>query len=319
MAGVLRRAVLGGMAAAAWAAGAGARPRGRPVAPADLEGTWTLGTYTDLERPADLHALVLTPAEAEAYEGPRRKLRGMPAPKAEDVLGQAEAEFNERGDGLGRVRGQIRSSWIVDPPDGKIPFTPAGLAALAREKTDPALPAANPEETGVTTRCLGSAAAGAPMAGAPDANLFQIVQTPAAVVILTEKYHEARIIRMGTAAQGPPQPPQWTGDGVGHWEGATLVVETLGNHPGQHWRGGRLLGADTTRVTERFTRTGPAELTYEFTVTDPALYTQPWRGEMALKPAPGAMFEFACHEGNYSLPGILAGARVEERAATTGW
>ena len=305
-----------------WAAGDGASARARLAAPANLEGTWTLGTYTDLERPAALHALVLTPAEAEAYEGPRRKLRGMPAPTAEDVLGQAEAEFNERGDGLGRVRGQIRSSWIVNPPDGKIPFTPAGLAALAREKTDPALPVANPEQTGVTTRCLASAAAGAPMVGAPDANLFQLVQTPDAVVIVSEKYHEARIVRIAAdgsaAARGPAQPPQWTGDGVGHWEGATLVVETLGGRPGAIWRGGRLLAADTTRTTERFTRTGPAELTYEFTVEDPVLYTQAWRAEMTLHPAPGRMFEFACHEGNYSLPGILAGGRREEQAAAKG-
>jgi hypothetical protein len=209
---------------------------------------------------------------------------------------------------------QIRSSWIVDPPDGKIPFSPEGLATLARTKTEQF---ANPEGLGVTTQCLANGAAGAPMSGGPDANLFQLVQTPGAVVIVSEKYHEARIIRMvaACAASGPPQPPQWTGDGVGHWEGATLVVETKGLRPNTIWRGGRVMAAGTTRVTERFTRTAPDELTYEFTVEDPVLYTRPWRAEMALKPAPGPMYEFACHEGNYSLPGILAGARLDERAA----
>ncbi|THD50564.1 hypothetical protein [Phenylobacterium sp.] len=312
MAGVLRRAVLGGLAAgASLGAGAGAA-RARVPRPADLEGVWTLGTYTDLERPPALHALVLTPAEAEAYEAPRRRLGGMPVPNADDVLGQAETERSERGDGLARVRGQIRSSWIVDPPDGRIPFTAEGLAAVARARTEQF---ANPEGLSGTTRCLANAAAGAPMSGGPDANLFQLVQTPDAVVIVSEKYHEVRIIRMGAAARGPVQPPQWTGDGVGHWEGASLVAETRGGHPGAILRGGRLMAVETSRVTERFTRTARDELIYEFTVEDPVLYARAWRGEMALRPAPGRMFEFACHEGNYSLPGILAGARLEEREA----
>lgn len=313
---VKRRALLAaGLSLAGGAAAlAKAKPNPGKLGPRDLEGAWTLGSYTDLERPAALKSLVLTPAEAEAYEAPRRRLRGMPPPAADDALGQAEAEFNERGDGLARVKGQIRSSWIVDPPDGKIPFTAAGLAALAAaraERYD------DPETLNGTTRCLANAAAGAPMAGAPDANLFQIVQTPAWVVIVTEKYHEARIIRIVGDAQapGPPQPPQWTGDGVGHWEGATLVVATAGQRPGVVQRGGRLLAAPTTRVVERFRRSGPGELYYQFTVEDPVLYSQAWRGEMTIHRAPGRMFEFACHEANYSLAGILAGARRAEHEA----
>ncbi len=180
MTGVLRRAVLGGLAASA---GAGAAWAHRPAKRPDLQGTWSLATYTDIERPPGLHALVLTPAEAEAYEAPRRRLHGMPAPAADDLLGQTEAEFNERGDGLARVRGQIRSSLVIEPPDGTIPFTAAGLAAVAKAKAERT---ANPEDLTASTRCLTNATAGAPMAGGPDAPLFQLVQTPDAVVIFTE-------------------------------------------------------------------------------------------------------------------------------------
>lgn len=305
-----RRQVLAAAGAAALPVGARAASRGT-VPGRDLQGTWTLASYTTFERPKTLKALNLTPAEAEAFEAPLRALRGQ-ARGEDDAVDQTDSEYPERGAGLGRVNGQIRSSWIVDPADGHVPFTKAARARLALDRKG-AEAHANPEDENGPTRCVANSAAGAPMIGGPDANLFQVVQTRDAVAIVTEKYHEVRIVRLGAAAAGPPQPPSWLGDSVGRWDGATLVVETAGLRPGEVIRGTHLYRSPTTRVVERFTRLAPDALAYAFTVEDPALYTQAWRGEMVLRPANGPMFEFACHEGNYSLPGILAGARREER------
>jgi hypothetical protein len=171
----------------------------------------------------------------------------------------------------------------------------------------------DPEDLNGPERCLATVAAGAPMTGAPDANLFQVVQTKDHVVILSEKYHDARIVRLADRSRPRPLPPSWLGDSVGRWEGATLVVETEGGHRGATNRGFHLVTSETTRVTERFTRSGPGEIFYEFAVEDPVLYTRPWKGEMVLHRETGRLFEYACHEGNYSLPGILAGARRGER------
>ena len=198
---------------------------------------------------------------------------GCPPPSRGEV-GQPESEFNERGDGLARVNGQVRSSWIVDPADGHMPYTPAASGRLGLDK--PPYPKFdNPEDRPVNERCLGNGAAGAPMLGGPDTNLFLVVQTKDNVAILTEKYHDVRIVRLGSGPRPHPLPPSWLGDSVGHWEGDTLVVETVGLRPGMTGRGQRLFLTDASRVGERFTRTGPSELFYEFTVEDPSLFTRP--------------------------------------------
>jgi hypothetical protein len=302
----LLAAALMAPAAAAW----GKAPRRRPTDPRNLEGAWTLATYTPLERPKTLKTLVLTPAEGEAYEAPLRRYHGVVKPP-EDPVDQADSEYPERGEGLARVNGEIRTSWIVDPPDGLVPFTAAARERLGLDRKES--PSDNPEDLGGTTRCVSNAAAGAPMIGAADANVFQLVQTRDAVAIVTEKYHDVRIVRL--AAGRAAQPPSWLGDSVGRWDGATLVIETTGVRPGEVLRGAHLYRSPTTRVVERFTRLAHDRLGYAFTVEDPALYTRPWRGEITLTAANGPMFEFACHEGNYSLPGILAGARLAEREA----
>ena len=274
-----------------------------------LEGVWTLESYTNLERPKELRALVLTAAEAEAYEAPRRALHGMPASKPGEP-GQQESEFNERGEGLARVGGEIRSSWIVDPPDGLIPYTAAAKARLGVGKPPTEARMDNPEDLSGATRCMGNFAAGAPMIGAPDTNLFQIVQTPAAIAILTEKYHDVRIVRLGGTAAAVRS---WLGESIGRWDGDTLVIDTTGLRPGFTSRGFWVSG--DTRVVERLRRIGAAELLYEFTVEDPSLFSRPWRGEMSLHPAKGAIYEYACHEGNYSLPSILRAARMADKPA----
>jgi hypothetical protein len=152
------------------------------------------------------------------------------------------------------------------------------------------------------------------MFGAADSNLVQILPTADAVVILTEKFHDARVVRLDRAPVQTP-PPTLLGWSVGRFEGRSLIIESGGFRRGLTLRFQGIFVSDKTRVTERLTRGGPRELLYEFTVSDDDLFLHPWRGEMTLQAAEGRMFEYACHEGNYAAANILAGARRAERDA----
>lgn len=298
-----RRRFLAPLAAvAAFPAFASAAARRTP----DLQGLWTNASYTRLERPPELKTLVLTPQQARAYEQTLAPTDGVPVP-ANDTLGQHQSEFSEAGSGLARIRGEPRSSWIIDPADGRLPYNPAAIANLGVGEKPTAERFDNPEDRPTDERCLTASGAGAPIINGFDTNLLQIVQTPDHVVILTEKYHDARIIRLSDTA--PPQPAAWMGDSIGHWSGDSLVVETGGLRPGITKRSQRFYLSAQSKVIERFTRIGPAEILYEFTVIDPALFTQTWRGEMVFTTTRGPLYEYACHEGNYSLPSILSAAR----------
>ena len=172
------------------------------------------------------------------------------------------------------------------------------------------------EERPTDERCLTARGAGAPILNSPDTNTIQIVQTPGDIVIVSEKNHDARIIRMDGKAPAPWEPRDWMGVSVGRWQGRVLVVETTGRRAGLTRTGGLTLSG-AGRVVEAFERTGPAEITYRFTVEDFSLYTRAWRGEMVFRPAGGLLYEYACHEGNYSLPSILSAARQAETAVET--
>jgi hypothetical protein len=283
----------------------------QPPPEASLDGTWTYAWYTDFQRPKEFKSLVATPEEAEAYEAPRRALGGQ-LPSAEGELGQAESEFNDAGPGLARVRGEIRTSWIIDPANGRIPYAEdvrerMGIGKPAVERYD------NVEERSTYERCLTAAGAGAPLRNSPDTDLLQIVQTPGDIVIVSEKNHDARIVRMNAPAPAAWEPRDWLGVSVGRWRDRTLVVETTHRRPGLN-RAASVLLSGGGKVTEEFTRTGPDEITYVFTVEDYSLFTQPWRGEMVMRRSPGRIFEYACHEGNYALPSILSAARQAEAA-----
>lgn len=289
-------------------------PKAAPAAFGDLTGTWTNAWYTKLERPKAFKTLAVTPAEAEAYEQPRRELRGELHSK-EDALGQNESEFPDNGPGLARIRGEIRSSWITGPADGRIPWTDAARKRLYVHAEGPDI-YDNVEDRDTDERCLTNASGAAPLINAHDGNVLEIVQAPDAVVIVGEKNHETRIVPI--ARPGEPDPsvgalPSWNGVSVGHWEGKTLVVTTDHFRPGDTKLEDNIFITEHGRVVERFTRTGPREISYFFEVTDPTLFTQPWRGEQVFRPSEGRMFEYACHEGNYSLPTILNSARVAER------
>lgn len=292
-----RRAVLAG-AASVLGGSAAAGPR---VSQRDLDGYWTGASYTNLERPEELSRPTMTPAEAEVWEAPRRAQGGM-APSREGEVGQAESEFNERGAGMMRIDGEIRTSLVVDPPDGRIPYRPEVVAALGLDKP-PREEGDGPEQRPLSERCLSSQLSGAPMIPGPDANVLQFVQAPGVLAIVCEKYHEVRVIPLG-APLAARLTPSWTGTSAGRWVGDTLVVETAGFRPGVTNRGRGLAISGATRVVERFTRTAAAAILYEIDLADPDMLTRPWRAQINLVRS-GRIFEYACHEGNYGLPDIL--------------
>lgn len=292
-----------GLAAAGLFVGLAAQAATRPST--SLEGLWNGASFTELERPDEFRTLVITEAQARAREKKLGPTGGVDVGK--DELGQGTSEFPESGTGMLRVGGQVRSSVIVDPSDGKLPLSKAARAQLGiepkrRRGYD------NVEARPQDERCLTADPAGAPTLPSADANVVQIVEAPGYVVLVAERYHDARIIPLDRP-RDPHAPPSWAGDSVGHWEGGVLVVETANFRPGLTKRQDNFYVSPRTRVVERFRRIAPDRIHYEFSVTDPDLFTQTWRGEYEFAPA-SAIFEYACHEGNYSLVSILEAARL---------
>jgi len=281
----------------------------------DLEGVWSNATFTRLERPLFVPRVVLTPEEAA--KGEARTRQGAPLPDGVEVgQGDSERITFDTGDGYARVRGEIRSAMILDPPDGRLPFRAEVLKRLGLEApSNPLDHRDNPEERSSTERCVIGEDASPPAQPSPDSNYVQIVQTRDAVALYSEKYHELRVVRLNDRRHADPRVTSWVGDEVGWWEGDTLVVETTNFSAASLARYQRLRISTGATVVERFTRTSANELMYAFTVSDPALYTQTWRGELPFQASTARILEDACHEGNYSLAGILAGAREEERSA----
>lgn len=287
----------------------------------DLQGTWTNATITGLERLDEIETLVLTPEEARRLENGAAELYASidDLPEGELEAGNDVGGYNsvwmDPGNRLARVRGEIRSSLIVDPEDGKIPYTWRGYWQLVKKffllnKAD------NPESRFLGERCIvgfGSTG-GPPMLPVLYNNNYQIVQSPGFVMILVEMNHDVRMIRIDEQRL-PEEIRPWLGDSIGHWEGDTLVVETSGFHPGQSFRGSlrhAIYMSKDAKVVERFTRIHEREVFYEFSVEDPVHFTQVWRAEVPMLAAEGRIYEYACHEGNYSLTGILAGGRKED-------
>jgi len=300
----------------------------------DLQGFWTNTSLTTMQRNVDLPGLgastgtasklVLTPEEAEklkhgnVYSAVEREEAGASKIDAESSA-KLLADKNpsrgynrfwmDPGSSYARVKGEYRSSWIIDPPNGRIPYSSAGITANTR--------AANYDDyeaRPLAERCLMSftGSAGPVMNNGMYNNTYQIVQSPGSVMILTEMIHDVRIIPIvksaAEAKHGPGAIPKWGGDSVGWYEGDTLVVETANPHPKQ-----RSYITPRGTVTERYTRWSDSEIFYEFKVEDADLYTQAWSGEMSLRTSAEPLYEYACHEGNYALGSILGGARQLER------
>jgi hypothetical protein len=297
----------------------------------DFQGTWTNTSITKLQRPAQYKTLQISPEQAkqiaatdyyvvrtEAEKKPTDLTNYSTKPlDGKDLLqgrGGYDAAYIDVGSSIGNVKGEYRSSWIVSPEDGKIPYLPGKAPARlgGRSRTE------GPEVRSVGERCLvGFGNTGGPvMTNVLYNNRYQIVQAPGSVIIDVEMVHDVRIIPIVKSAaeahHGPEVIKKWLGDSVGWYEGDTLVVETRNVNPIQ----GGYISKDGVLV-ERFTRWNDAQITYEFTVTDPTLYTQPWKGEMPLNATKDVIYEYACHEGNYALGGILGAGRRAEREGIT--
>jgi hypothetical protein len=214
---------------------------------------------------------------------------------------------------LARVGAEVRTAWIVDPPDGRLPFTAAGRARANQvAKFD------GPEFRTNSERCLMMPSVGPPMTNGLYNNNLQIVQTREHLVISLEQNHEIRVVPIGRRPHGAV--PRWMGDAVGWWDGDDFVIETTNFAAAGALRSfplAKLYLSPEAVVTERLHRVSASQILYSYTVVDPSNYTQPWRGEMPLIASKGPIYEYACHEGNYSLPNVLAGARAQERAVIT--
>ncbi|HEY8573823.1 hypothetical protein [Phenylobacterium sp.] len=299
-------------------------PFGQP----DFQGIWTNKTITNLTRDPKLGTRnVLTPAEAEALERATREQvarADAPTPPETSVTDLKNANcgpdgisgFNcgynqgwkDPGSSVIELYGEKRASIITSPANGQFPPRKAGVQRAANR----AMPARtdNPEGFSLGERCLLSfgSSSGPPMLPLMYNNTYNIVQTPDEIVIQVEMVHDVRHIRLNSKHL-PPSIKQWMGDSIGWWEGDTLVVETTNFRPEQGLRGGNI----NQKVTERFTRIGPNKIAYQFKLEDDG-YEAPIVGEVAFNRENGMIYEYACHEGNYGLENMLAGARAEEKS-----
>jgi hypothetical protein len=283
---------------------ASALARGKDGHP-DLQGVWESRWRTPVERPPQAPALVLTAQQAAAMtagmEAGRRAAPGNTNPDSDFDLVS-----------LALVKGEYRSSLIVDPPDGRLPLTEEGRARRARldrQLFD------NPEERAASERCVGGPGR-APMLTVPTNSYLRIIQSPGHVVLHTEALDDVRILPLG-GKHGPDAVLDLQGDSIAWWEADTLVVETRNFRADDQARLSPpfsiIVLSPGTAVTERFTRVSDGEIVYSFTISDPLLYTRPWTAETSFVRTGARMFEYACHEANYSLTNILRGGRQMEQ------
>ena len=295
-------------------------PDGRP----DLQGVWANNNVTPLERPeqwagkerltdeelAELKVSAARVVESglDAQFGDQlvlKALAGLTDADSYDTTGNynqfwmVERDFSHQ------------TSLVVDPPEGRVPR----LTTAARQRAESAAayrdghPADGPEDRPLGERCANF---GVPRLGAGYNSYLQVFQTPGHIALFKEMAHDVKLIPLDGSPHAPDAVRQWNGDSRGRWEGDTLVVET-GNFSAQsNFRG----SAEGLHLVERYTRIGPETLNYEVTITDAAVWTQPWTVLIPLRYSPDPIFEYACHEGNYGMEGILAGHRAEERATS---
>ena len=286
-------------------------PDGQP----DISGIFTFRTLTPFQRPAALADRDRLDAEEAAQFEASERIRlnrdlfdpekGAPTagyqPRADGGVLSYNEFWYERGIELTSDK---RTSLIIDPPDGRLPPLTSEAAAARRERREylEAHRYDSYEDRSLFDRCIMGFNSGPPMTSGAYNNNVQILQTPDYVTILNEMVHNARIIPLDGRPHGSL--PQYAGDSRGRWEGDTLVVETT------NFLGGQSRGTGPNmHLVERFTRIDPDTVAYEFTVTDETVYTAPYTALMPLRRTDGVLFEYACHEGNYGLTGILAGAR----------
>jgi hypothetical protein len=275
----------------------------------DLQGLWNTVTITPLERPRDLAGKeYFTAEEAAAYEKRLVERRDSDSDAAESVADPVV--WWERGVHVVSTR---RTSLIIDPPDGRLPpLTPEAQKKMQEARAQTRLhPADGPEDRSLQERCLLSTSTGPPTLSGPYNNNIEIVQTPGYVMLLIEMIHDVRIIPLDGRPHLQRDVHLWMGDPRGHWEGDTLVVESTNFTSKTHFRG----SDENLHLVERFSRTGPDTILYQFTVDDPTAFSKSWTGELPIQKSAGPLYEFACHEGNRAMEHMLSAARAAEKSA----
>ena len=298
----------------------------------DLQGFWANNNATPLERPKALAGrTTLTDEEVSAMKKKAAELYNGKGDAAfgdtifetvwASLKGSTSGPHKKADDEFDGGTGDYSSEWIVqrvwdnrtslitDPPDGRLPaMTPEGqkrrelmMAAMRR-------PATGPEDRGLSERCL---TYGSPQLTAGYQSYYQLVQTPKSVMFMTEMIHDVRSIPIDGGAHPGSTVHQWLGDSRGHWEGDTLVIDTTNYKPQAFMS----ISSAKLHVIERLSRSGPETLKYEITIDDPGTWTKPFSLMIPLQRSADPIYEYACHEGNEGLAGILAGARAEEAAA----
>ena len=305
----------------------------------DLQGVWDFRTITPLQRPEELADQEFLTAEeaANLEQEAADRIARLAAPsevRTEPLeVGGNVGAYNDfwfdRGDS---IIGTRRTSLIVDPPDGRLPpLRPGAVEQVGSGSEDTpgqrpvryrvgGISADGPEDRGVGVRCIVGFNSGPPMMPSAYNNIMQLFQTPAYVVIFNEMVHDARIIPLDGRPHLPDDVRHWMGDARGHWDGDTLVVETT-NFTDKTPSFNRTLTSsvgtgETLTLTERFRRVDADTLLYSYTVDDPTTFTRSFTAEIPMRKSAAPIFEYACHEGNYGMEGILAGARAEEKAVS---
>jgi hypothetical protein len=307
-------------------------PDGHP----DLQGTWANNYATPFERPKELadhprlsdeevaalraHAAELFAGDSDAAFGDAVFVAALKNIGKYKAGGLSTPGAAVAGDGFDKDTGNYNEFWLVDrefdnrtslvtdPPDGRVPpLTPEAAKRIARANEQRSLhPADGPEDRPLGERCLSF---GYPRLNAGYNSYYQIFQTHENVAILNEMGHDAHIVLIDAKAALSDRIRQWNGSSRGHWEGDTLVIETANYSPASEFRG----AAENLRVTERYTRTGPTTLKYEATFADEGTWTKPWTVMIPLRRTDEHIYEYACHEGNIAMVGILSGARAKEK------
>ncbi len=282
----------------------------------DLRGVWDFRSITPLERPETLAGKeVLDEEEAAEFQSQELQRRNKDRRTADGLTAQQDVRlaYNQfwwdYGDELTEDK---RTSLIVDPPDGKIPsLTPMAQKRYDARRAARARAAHGPEDRGTAERCILGFNAGPPYSPSAYNNNVHIFQTPGYAVLLIEMVNDARIVPMDGRPRLPEDIRQWRGDARGRWDGDTLVVESTNFTNKTTFKG----SGKNMRLIERFTRIGAEELLYEYKIDDPKSFTKPWSAAIPMKKTDQPMFEYACHEGNYSMVTMLEGARATDKTA----
>ena len=281
----------------------------------NFEGIWNSATATPIERSRDLKdKAFFTPEEAAQFERAYAKQTAEPPSGAKlSGTGTYNTVYREWGTSVVKTR---RTSIITEPADGRIPPLTPAAAAVKQRRLEALRRFENPEDLGNQDRCLSFLTAGPPMLPYSYNSNYQIVQTPDAILIYAEMIHDARIIHMDGRPHAPSRIRSWLGDSIGRWEGSTLVIDTTNFNDGGGFYGdaGGNFGWDRNlHLIERLSFFDRDTLLYQFEVDNPTAFTQPWKGELTMARSRELIYEYACHEGNYSLTNMLRGFRAVER------